>query len=259
MLRRQVPGEAVQAPHRLQSHRHARACDIPRPLVKGTWGVNHVNDDLAVPLRKPRLRGVSHLVAFFAALAGWAARAREAGSTRGIVAASVYGASLAVMFGTSALYHGPTWSTRSRRLLRRLDHAAIFALIAGTYAPLCLALEPRPGVALLTFVATCALFGIVRVIVFPDAPRYVAVPIYLALGWAIFPLVPTVRATVGTGGLALLAAGGVAYSAGAVIYWVRRPDPVPEVFGYHEIFHLLVIAAAACHYAVIFPVVAALR
>ncbi len=212
-------------------------------------------DDLAVAPRKPRLRGVPHLVAFFAALAGWAALLRVAPSTRGVVAASIYGASLAVMFGVSALYHLPTWSPRPRRVLRRLDHAAIFTLITGTYAPLCLTLGPRVGIALLAFVATVALFGIVRVVVFPDAPRYVAIPIYLALGWVVSPLVPAVRAAVGPHGVTLLAAGGIAYSVGALVYWVRRPDPVPGVFGYQGIFDVLVIAAASLHYAVIFPVV----
>ena len=215
----------------------------------------HVDEDVAVASRKPRLRGVPHLVAFFAALAGWAVLVRVAPTTRAVVAASIYGASLVTMFGVSALYHGRTWSPGPRRVLRRLDHAVIFALITGTYAPLCLSLDPRVGSALLAFVATVALFGITRVVVFPDAPRYVAIPIYLALGWAISPLVPTLRGTVGPYGITLLAAGGIAYSAGALIYYLRRPDPVPDVLGYQGIFDVLVIAAAGFHYAVIFPVV----
>jgi hemolysin III len=210
-------------------------------------------------LTRPRLRGASHLVAFFAALLGWAVLLGAARSAKAAVAATVYGASLAVLFGVSALYHGPTWSQRARRVLRRLDHAAIFVLIAGTYTPLCLALEPRRGLLILTFVTTGALFGMAKALMFPDAPKYVSIPLYLALGWAIFPLVEAVRTAVGGSGLALLAAGGIAYSLGAVVYWTRRPDPAPSVFGYHEIFHLLVIAAAAAHFAVMLPVVRALR
>ena len=224
-------------------------------LTSCEGGVAHVDEDVAGGSRRPRLRGVPHLVAFFAALAGWAFLVRVAPSTRGVVAASIYGASLVIMFGVSALYHGPTWSPRPRSVLRRLDHAAIFALITGTYAPLCLSIDPRVGSALLAFVATVAIFGIARVVVFPDAPRYVAIPIYVALGWAISPLVPAVRAAVGPHGVMLLAVGGIAYSAGAVIYYLRRPDPFPEVFGYQGVFDVLVIAAAGIHYAVIFPIV----
>jgi hemolysin III len=210
-------------------------------------------------LARPRLRGVSHCVAFFGAIAGWAVLVDAASGARALVAASVYGASLAVMFGVSGLYHVWTWSPARRRVLRRLDHAAIFVLIAGTYTPVCLALEPGRGLALLAFVVTGAVFGVAKSILFPDAPRYVAVPIYLALGWAVFPLASTLRAAVGAEGLVLVAAGGVAYSVGALVYGLRRPDPAPAVFGYHEIFHLLVILAAACHFAVLLPVVRALR
>jgi hemolysin III len=98
-----------------------------------------------------------------------------------------------------------------------------------------------------------------QAVMYPDAPKYLVVPIYLALGWAIFPLGSAVRAAVGTTGLTLLAAGGIAYSVGALIYWARKPDPFPRVFGYHELFHLLVIAAAACHFAVVLSVVRGLR
>ena len=208
---------------------------------------------------KPKLRGLSHLVAVAAALAGWGVLLNAAPSTRATVAASIYGASLAVMFGLSALYHLPTWSPARRRFLRRLDHAAIFLLIAGTYTPLCLQLGPTRGLGMLTFVWTGAVFGILQAVLYPDAPKYVGIPIYLALGWAIVPLIGSVRAAVGGDGLLLLSAGGIAYSGGAVIYWLRRPDPFPTVFGYHEIFHLLVIAAAGFHFAVILPVVRGLH
>jgi len=223
------------------------------------WSFERMTDDREPTLSKPTLRGFSHLVAVFGALAGWGVLLNAARCPRAVLAGSIYGASLAIMFGVSALYHLPTWPPGRRRFLRRLDHAAIFVLIAGTYTPLCLQLGPILGLCLLTFVWTGAVFGIAQAVMYPDAPKYVGIPIYLALGWAVFPLVGTVRATVGGDGLLLLAAGGIAYSAGAVIYWLRRPDPFPAVFGYHEIFHLLVIAAAGSHFAVILPVVRGLR
>jgi hemolysin III len=218
-----------------------------------------MNEDGSPAREKPRLRGFSHLIAVLGAILGWGVLVRAAPSTRAVVAASIYGASLAMMFAVSAVYHLPTWPPIQRRFLRRLDHAAIFLLIAGTYTPLCLALGPTRGLGLLAFVWTGAVFGIVQAVIYPDAPRYVGVPIYLALGWAIFPLIGAVRTAVGAEGLALLAAGGIAYTLGAVIYWLRRPDPLPTFFGYHEIFHLLVIAAASCHFAVILPVVRGLQ
>jgi hemolysin III len=208
---------------------------------------------------RPLLRGVSHQLAVVAALLGWGALHRAAQTPLATVAGSVYGASLVVMLAVSALYHRPTWSPGARRLLRRLDHAAIFLLIAGTYTPLCLMLPVETGLAVLAFVWTGAVFGMLKAAMYPDAPRYLNVPIYLCLGWAIFPVTPAVRAVVGTTGLVLLATGGVLYTVGAVIYWARRPDPFPRVFGYHEIFHLLVVVAAACHFTVMLPVVRGLR
>jgi hemolysin III len=215
--------------------------------------------EAGAPPLKPLLRGVSHELAVFAALLGWAALFSAARTPRAVAAASVYGASLATMFALSALHHRPTWSRARRRLLRRLERAAIFLLIAGTYTPLCLALPLNYGLGLLAFVWTGAVFGMAQAVMYPDAPKYLVVPIYLGLGWAVFPLGSAVRAAVGTTGLSLLAAGGIAYSVGALIYWARRPDPFPRVFGYHEVFHLLVIAATACHFAVVLSVVRGLR
>jgi hemolysin III len=211
------------------------------------------------PQRKPVLRGASHALAFVASLAGASVLVHAATTGRGVAAGAVYGGSLVAMFGASALHHLPTWRPAPRRLLRRIEHATIFLLIAGTYAPLCLAVDPRRGLALLAFVATCAAFGVAQALIWPDAPRALAIAIYLALGWAVFPVVRSVHAAVGARGLGLLAVGGVFYSAGALVYWARRPDPAPAVFGYHELFHLAVVVAAACHYAALLPVVGALR
>jgi hemolysin III len=211
------------------------------------------------PSVKPLLRGVSHQIAALVALAACAPLVRAAASTRALIAALTYGVSLALLFGASALYHRPTWTAAPRRWLRRVDHSAIFLLIAGTYTPFCLLLGGRRGLVLLAVVWGGALLGILRCMLWIDAPRPLVALIYVALGWVIVPVLPDVRAAVGGNGLGLLLAGGLAYSAGAIVYTTQRPDPAPRVFGYHEVFHALVIAAAACHFAVVLPVVRAMR
>ncbi len=200
---------------------------------------------------KPLLRGVSHEIAAFAALAAWVALAALAPSGRGRAAANVYGASLFALFFVSALYHRPNWPPRARAWMRRLDHSAIFLLVAGTYTPVCLLLPPGSGLPLLAVVWGGAVLGIAQSVLWVDAPKPLVAAVYVALGWAVLPVLPTIRAVLGPAALALLAAGGAAYTLGAVIYAVRRPDPFPRVFGYHEVFHALVIAAAACHFAVV--------
>jgi len=208
---------------------------------------------------KPVLRGVSHEAAVLVALAACAVLLRAASSPRALAAALTYGASLAVLFGVSALYHRPTWAPAPRRWMRRLDHSAIFLLIAGTYTPFCLLLGGRRGLILLAVVWGAALLGILRCMLWVDAPRALSTAIYVGLGWVIVPVLPELHAAVGSSGIGLLMAGGIAYSVGAVVYATRWPDPAPAVFGYHEVFHALVIAAAACHFAAALPVVRALH
>ncbi len=204
----------------------------------------------AVTHSKPLLRGVSHEIAAVAALFAWVALAAAAHGARAAAAANVYGASLFALFGVSALYHRPTWAPRARLVMRRLDHSAIFLLIAGTYTPLCLLLGGRAGPTLLVAVWSGAALGLVRAIFWPRAPRWLAAALYVSLGWAVLPVLPALHLALGWGALALLGGGGLLYTLGAVIYAVRRPDPFPRVFGYHEVFHALVVAAAACHLAV---------
>ncbi len=200
---------------------------------------------------KPLLRGVSHEIAAFAALAAWIALAALAPTFRGRAAANVYGASLFTLFLVSAVYHRRNWPPRARAWMRRLDHSAIFLLVAGTYTPVSLLLPARSGLPLLGVVWAGAALGIVQSILWVHAPKPLVAAIYVALGWAVLPVLPALRAVLGTPALALLAAGGAAYTVGAVIYAARRPDPFPSVFGYHEVFHALVIAAAGCHLAVV--------
>jgi hemolysin III len=214
----------------------------------------------ALPVReKPLLRGVSHEIAAFVAALGGLALVRAAPSARAALAAGVYGVTLTGLFAVSALYHRPTWQPRGRAVMRRLDHSAIFLLIAGTYTPLCLLLGGSRGFWLLIVVWSGAGLGVVQAVFWLRAPKAILAAACVALGWIIVPLLPQLRAAVGGAGVLLLLAGGLAYTAGAAVYALRRPDPAPRVFGYHEVFHALVVAAAVCHYLVVAGAVAALR
>jgi len=204
----------------------------------------------ASPRSKPLLRGVSHEIAAGVALAGLVALVLLAPGPRARAAALVYGGSLVALFSVSALYHRPDWSPRALLWMRRLDHSAIFLLIAGTFTPLCLLLGDAFARTMLAVVWAGAGAGILRALLWPRAPRAVATSLYVLLGWAAVPLAPAMYRALGPGSMALLAGGGLLYSVGAVIYATRWPDPFPRVFGFHEIFHALVIAAAGLHYAV---------
>lgn len=199
---------------------------------------------------KPLLRGVSHELAAGVALAAWIALAVLAPTARGRAAALVYGASLFTLFAVSALYHRPTWPPSARAVMRRLDHSAIFVLIAGTYTPFCLLLGGTTGTRLLALVWAGAALGVVKSVLWSHAPRFVVAALTVALGWMVVPTVPALAGLLGGVGVALLIGGGALYTLGAVIYATRWPDPFPRIFGYHEIFHALVVAAAALHFAV---------
>jgi hemolysin III len=208
---------------------------------------------------KPLLRGVSHQVAAFLAAPAAAALVMGASGGSARAAALTYGASLVTLFAVSAMYHRPTWTPRVRRVLWRVDHSAIFVLIAGTYTPFCLLLGGATGHALLAAMWIGATLGVVVSIAWPDAPKKVMAALYVGYAWMAVPFLPTLRATIGPSAFALLLLGGFLYSAGAAIYALRRPDPFPAVFGFHEIFHLLVIGAAACHFVVVEAAIRALR
>ncbi len=182
-------------------------------------------------------------------------RARGPAATLG---AAVYGATLVTLFTVSAVYHRRFWPLRARQLIGRLDHSAIFLLIAGTYTPIGLLLGPGAGHAALLTVWVGAAAGVGLVVGWAGLPKRLRAAIYVLLGWVVLPVLPALRAAVGDRALALLFAGGFFYTAGAVIYGARRPDPFPRTFGFHEVFHLLVVAAAACHYLVVVEAVRAL-
>lgn len=199
---------------------------------------------------RPRLRGLLHEVAFFIALIGTAALIALAHRPQALLGASVYGASLSTLFGVSALYHRGHWSPRVRRWLRRLDHSAIFVLIAGTWTPLCLMIDRGRSLAL-SVAWGGATLGVLQAVFCPRARTWLVAAGAVLLGWASVPFLRQIAQVAGTTGTALLVTGGVIYTLGAIVYALRRPDPAPSVFGYHEVFHALVVIAAACHFAVV--------
>lgn len=207
----------------------------------------------AIERVKPRLRGVLHQWAFFAALVAGAALVWAAPDGRATIAAAIYAGSLVALLGTSALYHRVDWKRpRARAWMRRLDHSMIFLLIAGTVTPFALLVMSDPfATALLIAVWAGAAAGIVVELIWVEAPKWVAVIVYLAVGWIGALGFPAILVEAGIGAAALIAAGGVMYTAGAIVYARQSPDPRPAVFGYHEIFHLFVIVAAIAHFAAI--------
>lgn len=204
------------------------------------------------PPFKPKLRGVSHEVAFFVALVLGPLLVVLApnGKARALVA--IYSVCLAGLFGVSALFHRVNWSPRARRRMRRMDHSMIFIFIAGTYTPVAgLTLTEGPGALVLPIVWILAVTGVVLKLAWLDAPKPISAAMYIGVGWVAILAMPALWSVLGPVGFMLLLAGGVSYTLGAICYASRRPDPVPAVFGYHEVFHAFVIGAAICHLLVI--------
>jgi len=202
--------------------------------------------------KKPRLRGVFHQWACLVAVPLGVWLGLEAETTRARVGASVFAASVVAMFGASALYHRPTWSPRWRAWLRRLDHAGIYCLIAGTYTPVgLLVLHGAWRTVVLAIVwAGCAVAISIRLF-WIAAPKWIEVVVAISLGWVGVVALPEIVWGAGLACMFLILAGGIAYSVGAVVYALKRPDPFPAVFGYHEIFHLLIVVAVALQYSAI--------
>jgi hemolysin III len=201
---------------------------------------------------RPLLRGVSHLLTAIVAPFGLVALLLLADSPRRYVGAAIFATSLILLYWASANYHLAPWPARLRGLWQRVDHAMIFVLIAGTYTPFCLViLDDAWGIPMLAVVWSLAGAGALLKVVWPNAPRWLSVGLYLALGWiGIIPAAQLVSAMPGPA-LAMLLVGGVLYSIGGVVYALRRPNPSPRVFGFHEVFHSLVIAGSAVHFVLI--------
>jgi hemolysin III len=203
------------------------------------------HDDLV-----PLLRGVSHAYAFWLALIAAAVLVALAPTWEARVASAVYGTGLCALFAASGLYHRWRWDPRWRPLLRRIDHSTIFVFIATSYVPIALLVLPGDlRIVVLVTVAAGALAGVVLTVAWISAPRWLTAAVYLALGWVSVITLPDLVERLDAAPMALIVAGGLLYSAGAVVYATRRPDPWPRTFGFHEVFHALVIAAAAAHFA----------
>ena len=203
-------------------------------------------------LERPRLRGVFHQYAFFVAVLAGAVLVLFADAGRERLAMLIYAIALAAMFGVSALYHRVTWRSASvRKWMRRLDHSTILLLIAGTYTPFALlAFDGALGTAVLIAVWSGAAAGLVLNLLWIDAPTWVTAVVYITLGWVGAVAVPELVGF-GIAPAVLVFVGGALYTVGAVTYALKRPNPIPAVFGYHEIFHLLVIGAAITHFVAI--------
>jgi hemolysin III len=219
--------------------------EVPTPATPGIDGVATPAMDVVIP----RLRGILHAYAFWFAAVAAAVLVVFAPAGQARLGATIYGCGLCALFAASALYHRWRWSPRWKPLLRRLDHSMIYLFIAATSTPVALlVLDGRLRVLVLASVWIGAALGVAFALAWIDAPRALVAGTYLAVGWAGVVAVPAVLREIGVAPFALFLAGGVLYSAGATIYAARRPDPWPRVFGFHELFHLLVVAAALAHF-----------
>jgi hemolysin III len=224
--------------------------------VERTWTAADFDDtDWDHPDTRPKLRGWLHLFAFFGSIAlgavliplGWVLGPRAGFSV------TVYSVAICGLFGISALYHRRRWSPRGWKIMKRLDHSMIFLFIAGTYTPFSLLAVSSPtGYWVLGTVWVGALLGVTLKLTWPTAPRWVGVPLYVALGWVAVFVLTDILHIAGVASLVLLAVGGVLYTVGGVAYALKRPNPWPGVFGYHEVFHAMTIVAAICHYIAVY-------
>jgi hemolysin III len=201
---------------------------------------------------KPRMRGWLHTYAFFVAAVCGIVLCSIAATRPGVapvVSCAIYSITVCALFGVSALYHRRVWSPRGYLTMRRLDHSMIFIFIAGTYTPFSvLLLSKATATTILAIVWGGALAGVALKLVYTRAPRWMGAILYIALGWIAVVVMPDFLRTGGVAVIVLLAAGGVAYTAGAILYAMRRPNPWPKVFGHHEFFHACTLVAAICHH-----------
>lgn len=205
---------------------------------------------------KPLLRGWLHLVCFFLAVPAGALVVGLASSTRGRVGALIYAVGLIALFGVSGAYHRGRWSDTKRRLMQKLDHGTIFVMIAGSYTPLCLlVLSGWVAWAMLTVSWTMAAVGFVLAFTGGRVSRVARGALYIVMGWVSVLNAPQLVRNLSINELALIVVGGVLFTVGAVFLATHWPDPFPRVFGYHEVWHVLVVAAVVCHFVAIASVV----
>ena len=201
---------------------------------------------------RPALRGVLHAIAAVLAVGGTAVLMLVADKPSGYVGGAIFATSLILLYSTSATYHQVRfWRASWGRVFKRLDHAMIFVLIAGTYTPFCLDVSLAWGIPMLALVWTLAGLGALMKIIWPDGPRWLSVTLYVSLGWiALVAAAQVIDRYLGSP-LALMLAGGALYTVGGLVYAFQRPNPWPRVFGCHEIFHSFVVGGSAVHYAAI--------
>jgi hemolysin III len=212
------------------------------------------------PETVPSWRGRLHQIAFFVAIPAGIALIALARGTSAHVVASVYALSLVGLYGTSATYHRLVSSPGARRWMKRLDHSMIFVLIAGTVTPVAvLVLSPPWSVVLLVVVWGGAALGISLKMFAIDGFSVLTGTLYIALGWVVVLMLPQLVRGLSVASLVLVVAGGLLYTVGAIVLLRRRPDPSPATFGYHEVWHSMVVAGSACHYVAVLLIVLALR
>jgi hemolysin III len=232
-----------------------RRYDVPDPVDTVTGAVQAVSTSAAETARqlKPKLRGWIHLVTTPLALAASIVLVAVAEPVAGKVAAAIFGLSALMLFGTSAVYHRGNWSPRVAAVLRRMDHANIFLIIAGTYTPLAVALlDHDSAVTMLWIVWGGAVAGLLTRVLWMSAPRWFYVPVYVALGWVAVAYIDQFWTNGSPAIVWLVVAGGLAYTVGAVVYGTKFPNPSPRWFGFHEIFHALTVVGFACHTVAIY-------
>ena len=201
---------------------------------------------------KPFLRGRFHEAAAYLSLGASLMLLDLCPNPSVFAAVLVYALSLVGLFTCSAIYHRIHWQDKARALMRRIDHSAIFALIAGTTTPIFyLTLPAESRLWAIALIWSVALVGMIQAIFWINAPKWFASILYVGAGWLGLPFLKDMSALLGAEGVALVLAGGVVYTIGAVVYALKKPNPWPQVFGYHEIFHILVALAAACHFLLI--------
>ncbi|MDT4938717.1 MAG: hemolysin [Pseudonocardiales bacterium] len=204
---------------------------------------------------KPRLRGWLHAYAAVISIASGATLVAVAAAVRGSSAGAttaVYAATVTLLFGTSALYHRINWGPRAHGVMKRLDHSMIFVFIAGTYTPIAvLTLSRSSAIVVLIVVWSGAVSGVLLQSTWPSAPRWLSVPCYVLVGWVAVFVMPQLLHNAGVAALVLIVAGGLVYTLGGVVYALKRPDPFPGTFGFHEVFHACTLVAALCHYVAI--------
>lgn len=214
-----------------------------------------MSENLPIP-HKPLLRGWLHLGAAPLALIAGMVLIVFASTLPGRISTAIFTLTAVMLFGTSAVYHRGNWSVRTNAVLRRLDHANIFLIIAGTYTPLTvMLLDGTTRAVVLIAVWSGALIGLLLRVFWLGAPRWAYVPLYLALGWVAVGFIGPFYTAGGAGVVSLIIAGGLAYTVGAVIYGTKWPRGSEQYFGFHEIFHALTIAGFTCHYIAIALVV----